>query len=79
MACPECERRQRSDYERFGFNIHDGVYYWTKIPEVRTCCPIKVKMESHDATSVTVSYNGTYYTKNRDDFMKSSWRDIDAY
>ena len=40
--CPECERLRKSEYEKYGFNIVIGGKYWTKIPEVRKCCPIKV-------------------------------------
>lgn len=77
--CPECERRNRSDLAKYGFSLHDGYNYWTIIKEVRSCCAIKVQLESHDATSVTVSYNGNLYTKDRGEFMKSSWRDIDSF
>ncbi len=77
--CPECERLNRSDYERYGFVLSDNCYYWTIIKEVKTCCPVKVKLEKHTATDVIVSYGDKQYTKKRGDFMKSSWRDIDSY
>lgn len=77
--CPNCEKINRSDFEKYGFNLHDGAYYWTIISEIRSCCPIKVKLESHDALTVTVVIEDKKFTKSRSEFMKSSWRDIEAY
>lgn len=77
--CPECDKKNKSDYDRYGFILHDGYYYWTKIPEIRTCCAVKVQLITHDALTVTLSVNNKEYIKNRNDFMKSSWRDIDSY
>ena len=56
--CPECEKRNQSEKERFGFNIVDGYYYWTKIPEVKACCPVKVQVIESTSKTVTVTING---------------------
>lgn len=77
--CPECERRNISEKERFGFNIVDGYYYWTKIPEVRTCCPVKVQVVESTSKTVTVTIDGKTFVKDRLDFLKSSWRDYDSF
>lgn len=76
VRCPECDAR---DYARYGFTLVDGEYYYTKIEEVRKCCPIKVKLISHNSGQIQVDYNGTAYTKSYKDFMTSSWRDFDSY
>ena len=77
--CPECEKRNRSDYEKYGIAIVEGSYYWTKIPEVRTCCPVKVLMVESTAKTVTVSINGKTFVRDRTEFLKSSWRDYDSF
>ena len=33
QRCPECERIYQSEKEKYGFNVVDGYYYWTKIPD----------------------------------------------
>ena len=76
VRCPECDAR---DYARYGFTLVDGEYYYTKIEEVRKCCPIKVKLRSHNSGQIQVDYNGTTYIKSYKDFMTSSWRDFDSY
>ncbi len=77
--CPECEKRHLREYEKYGFNIIVGGKYWTIIKEVKACCPIKVNVVNAAGNTVTVEYNGKQYTKGREDFLKSSWRDYDAY
>lgn len=77
--CPECEYKNYQDYSKYGFTLHTGYNYWTKIEEVKKCCAIKVQLVSYDSMNVIVEYNGTNYTLNRNNFMKSSWRDIDSY
>ena len=74
--CPECDRR---DYERYGFVLEDGQSYFTTIKEVRPCCPVKVKLISHNSGQIVVDYQGTQYTKTYKDFMTSSWRDFESY
>ena len=76
IRCPECEAR---DYARYGFTLVDGAYYYTKIEEIRKCCPIKVQLISHNSGQIKVDYNGTTYTKSYKDFMSTSWRDFDSY
>ena len=49
VRCPECDAR---DYARYGFTLVDGEYYYTKIEEVRKCCPIKVKLISHNSGQI---------------------------
>ena len=77
--CPECERRNKSDLEKYGFFIQEGCYYWTKIPEVKACCPVKVQVVESSAKTVTMTINGKTFTKDRTDFLKSSWRDYDSF
>lgn len=77
--CPECERLRKSEYEKYGFNIVIGGKYWTKIPEVRKCCPIKVTVVESTAKEITVDFNGVKFTKDRVEFLKSSWRDYDSF
>ena len=77
--CPECERLYQSERERFGFNIVDGNYYWTKIPEVKACCPVKVQVVESTSRTVTVTVNGKTFTKDRTDFLKSTLRDYDSF
>jgi hypothetical protein len=77
--CPECERLHKSEKERYGFNIIEGYYYWTKIPEVKACCPVKVMVVEATAKTVTVTVNNKTFVKDRTDFLKSSWRDYDSF
>ncbi len=77
--CPECERLYQSEKEKYGFNIVDGYYYWTKIPEVKACCPVKVQVVKSTSRTVTVTVNGKTFTKDRTDFLKSSWRDYESF
>lgn len=77
--CPECEKRNRNDLMKYGFNLVEGGYYWTIIPQIKTCCPVKVQLVESTYKSVTVEVNGKNYTKDRTEFMKSSWRDYDAF
>lgn len=77
--CPECERLHKSEKERYGFNIIKGYYYWTKIPEVKACCPVKVMVVEATAKTVTVTVNNKTFVKDRTDFLKSSWRDYDSF
>lgn len=79
QRCPECERLYQSEKEKYGFNIVDGCYYWTKIPEVKACCPVKVQVVESTSRTVTVTVNGKTFTKNRTDFLKSSWRDYESF
>ena len=79
QRCPECERLYQSEKEKYGFNIVDGHYYWTKIPEVKTCCPVKVQVVESTSRTVTVTVNGKTFTKDRTDFLKSSWRDYESF
>lgn len=77
--CPECERLHKSEFERYGFNILEGCYYWTKIPEVKACCPVKVMVTKSTSRTVTVTVNDKTFTKDRTEFLKSSWRDYDSF
>lgn len=77
--CPHCPKTPQMDYYKYGFNLVRGCNYWTIIPEVKACCPIKVTVTDYTNAEVTVTFNGKTYTKSRKDFMESSWRDIDAY
>lgn len=77
--CPNCPQKQQNDYFKYGFTLMNGAIYWTKIPEVKQCCAIKVKLIDHTASNVTMEYEGKTYIKSRKDFMESSWRDIDSY
>lgn len=77
--CPECEKRRKTDLEKYGFNIVEGAYYWTKIPEIKDCCPVKVQLVGSTSNTVTITINNKTYTKDRTEFLKSSWRDYDAY
>lgn len=77
--CPECEKRNRTDLEKYGFNIVEGSYYWTKITEIKDCCPVKVKMVRSTSNTVTVEINNKTYSMDRTEFLKSSWRDYDSY
>ena len=79
QRCPECERLYQSEKEKYGFNIVDGHYYWTKIPEVKVCCPVKVQVVESTSRTVTVTVNGKTFTKDRTDFLKSSWRDYESF
>ena len=79
QRCPECERLYQSEKEKYGFNIVDGYYYWTKIPEVKACCPVKVQVVESTSRTVTVTVNGKIFTKDRTDFLKSSWRDYESF
>lgn len=79
QRCPECERLYQSEKEKYGFNIVDGCYYWTKIPEVKACCPVKVQVIESTSRTVTVTVNGKTFTKDRTDFLKSSWRDYESF
>ena len=79
QRCPECERLYQSEKEKYGFNIVDGCYYWTKIPEVKACCPVKVQVVESTSRTVTVTVNGKTFTKDRTDFLKSSWRDYESF
>ena len=81
--CPECEKRNIREFDKYGFNIVKDGKYWTLVKEVKSCCPIKVKVI--DAMSNKVSFivvddsSKKVYTKDRIDFLTSSWRDYDAY
>jgi hypothetical protein len=77
--CPECEKRNMNDLMKYGFNIVDGAYYWTIVPEVKACCPIKVRVTNSTYNEITLEVNGKTYVKNRTEFMKSSWRDYDSF
>lgn len=77
--CPECEKRNKSDYNKYGFNIVKDAKYWTIIKEVKTCCPVKVTLVDYNSTNVILEIDGKQYTKQRDEFMKTSWRDYEAY
>ena len=79
QRCPECERLYQGEKEKYGFNIVDGYYYWTKIPEVKACCPVKVQVIESTSRTVTVTVNGKTFTKDRTDFLKSSWRDYESF
>ena len=79
MSCPNCHGFPQNDQMKYGFTLNRGATYWTKIPEVKTCCPIKVTLVDYTNSSVTVEFNEKQYTKSRKDFMESSWRDIDSY
>lgn len=79
QRCPECERLYQSEKEKYGFNIVDGCYYWTKIPDVKACCPVKVQVVESTSRTVTVTVNGKTFTKDRTDFLKSSWRDYESF
>ena len=79
QRCPECERLYQCEKEKYGFNIVDGCYYWTKIPEVKACCPVKVQVVESTSRTVTVTVNGKTFTKDRTDFLKSSWRDYESF
>lgn len=77
--CPECERLYQSEKEKFGFTIIDGYYYWTNVPEVKTCCPVKVQVVESTSRTVTITVDGKTFTKDRTDFLRSSWRDYDSF
>ena len=77
--CPECERLYQSEKEKYGFNIVDGYYYWTKIPEVKACCPVKVQVVESTSRTVTVTVNGKTFTKDRTDFLKSLLLDYESF
>lgn len=78
MPCPHCPTPQ-SDQMKYGFTLNRGAVYWTKINEVKTCCAVKVTLIDYTNATVTVECEGKQYTKQRKDFMESSWRDIDSY
>lgn len=77
--CPECERLRQTEKEKYGFNIVIGCYYWTKIPEVKACCPVKVQVVESTAKTVTVTIKNKTFTKDRTEFLKSSWQDYDSF
>ena len=77
--CPECEKRNRREYDKYGFSIVVGAKYWTLIKEYKACCPVKVTMVEALGNNVTVEIDGKRFTKTREDFFKSSWRDYEAY
>ena len=79
VPCPECEKRNMREFDRFGFNIEVGGKYWTHIKEVKACCPIKVRVTNSTYNEITLEVNGKTYVKNRTEFMKSSWRDYDSF
>lgn len=74
--CPECEYREKMEY---GFNLVDGVNYYTMLKEIKSCCAIKVTLISHRADHIVFEYNGKQYEKSYKDFMTSSWRDYDSF
>lgn len=78
--CPECERRRNTyEYDRYGFNIVVGGTYWSLIKEYKACCPVKVTLVEAIGNDVIVEIDGKRFTKTREDFFKSSWRDYEAY
>jgi hypothetical protein len=77
--CPECEKRNLREYEKYGFNIVTGAKYWTHIKEIKECCPVKVTVTEAVGNMVTMEINGKKFTKTREEFYKSSWREYDAY
>lgn len=79
MHDPMCEQLHHLDELKYGFTLYKNEYYWTKITEIKQCCPIKVKLIDYTSTNVYVEYNGKQYIKPRKEFMENSWRVIDAY
>ena len=79
VPCPECEKRNMREFDRYGFTIEVGGRYWTHIKEIKACCPIKVIIKETVGNNVIVEYNGKQYTRTREEFLKSSWREYDAY
>lgn len=77
--CPECEKRNIREFDKYGFNIVVGGKYWTHIKEVKACCPVKVTVVNAIGNNVIVEHNGKQFTKTREEFFKSSWREYDAY
>ncbi len=75
MACPECEAQKLI----YGFALEKNGEYMTKVPEVKKCCAVKVKVYDYDSLTVYFTCNGKQYTMNKKEFMKSSWRVYDSF
>jgi len=75
MSCPECEA-QRAVY---GFTLQVNGVYMTKVPEVKACCPVKVKVTNFDSLKVYFTHNNKAFEMPKKQFMATSWRVYDSY
>lgn len=75
MACPECEAQKLI----YGFALEKNQYYMTKVPEIKQCCAVKVKVVDYDSLTVYFTCNDKQYQMIKKDFMKSSWRVYDSF
>lgn len=75
MSCPVCEA-ERAVY---GFYLEVNGTYMTKVPEVKACCPVKVKVTQFDSLKVHFTHNNTEYEMPKKQFMSTSWRVYDSY
>ena len=75
MSCPNCPNRQ-SDKQKYGFSLEKEGIYMTMVKDIKTCCAVKVKLLSFNALEVKfiAEENHKEYTKDRKDFMTSSWQ-----
>lgn len=64
------------DLKRYGFTLEVGGVYMTMVKEIKTCCAVKVKLIDYNASEVKFEAedNHKIYTKQRTDFMTSSWQ-----
>lgn len=79
MACPICQ--ESAIKARYGFDLVKNEVYYTTVPEVKKCCPIKVKVLSFDRKEVVFKPidKETQYSKSFVEFMESSWRVYTSY
>lgn len=70
--CPNCH----NDKAKYGFILERGGIYMTMVKEIKTCCAVKVKLIDYNASEVKFEAedNHKIYTKQRTDFMTSSWQ-----
>lgn len=75
MSCPVCEEYRKE----YGFVLETDAYFMTMVPEVKTCCPVKVYVTYFDSTSVKFTCNGKEYEKPTKQFYRESWKVYEAY
>jgi len=70
--CPNCQ----NDKAKYGFTLERDGIYMTIVKEIKTCCAVKVKLIDYNASEVKFEAedNHKIYTKQRTDFMTSSWQ-----
>lgn len=75
MSCPECEAEKAV----YGFVLKKNCEYMTKLKEIRTCCPVKVKVIDFDSLTVKMTYRDKEFIMPKKQFMTTSWRVYDSY